>query len=114
MNIVQLKIKLVEDLVGRSINNLFESGGQRTAEQHTPVHIADGVWPWYAYCALMSKMHRTRYQCAGCGVPLCSIGNRKVEDDCFTIAHETEYQREMVCKKYDKMKKIKRRQQQNN
>jgi hypothetical protein len=87
-----------------------------TAEQHTPVHIADGVWPRYAYCALMSKMHRTRYQCAGCGVPFCSIGsaNGKVEDDCFTIAHETEDQREMVCKKYDKMKKINRRQQQNN
>jgi hypothetical protein len=60
----------------------------------------------------MSKMHRTRYQSAGCGVPLCSIGNGKVEDDC--IAHETEDQREIVCKKYDKMKKIKRRQQQNN
>jgi hypothetical protein len=44
-----------------------------TAEQHIPVHIADGVWPRYAYCALMSKMHRTRYQFAGCGVPLCSM-----------------------------------------
>jgi hypothetical protein len=85
-----------------------------TAEQHTPVPMADGVWPWYAYCALMSKMHRTTYQCAGCGVPLYSIGNGKVEDDCFTIAHETEDQREMVCKKHDKMKKINRRQQQNN
>jgi hypothetical protein len=62
----------------------------------------------------MSKMHRTRYQCAGCGVPLCYIGNGNVEDDCFTIAHETEDQREMVCKKYDKMKKINQRQQQNN
>jgi hypothetical protein len=53
----------------------------------------------------MSKMHRTRYQCAGCGAPLCSIGNRKIEDYCFAKAHETEDQQEMVCKKYDKMKK---------
>jgi hypothetical protein len=29
MNIVQLKMKLVEDLVGRSIGNLFKSGGQQ-------------------------------------------------------------------------------------
>jgi hypothetical protein len=38
MNIVKFKMKLVEDLVGRSIDNLFESGGT-AVEQHTPVHI---------------------------------------------------------------------------
>jgi hypothetical protein len=42
MNIVQFKMKLVEDLVGRSIDNLFESGGGG-GEQHTPVHIKGGV-----------------------------------------------------------------------
>jgi hypothetical protein len=87
--------------------------GDNSRAAHPSPHCR-WLWPWYGYCALMSKMHRTRYQCAGCGVPLCSIDNRKVEDDCFTIAHETEDQREMVCKKYDKMKKINRRQQQNN
>jgi DDE_Tnp_1-like zinc-ribbon len=81
-------MKLVEDLVGRNIDNLFEGGGQ--VEQHTPVHIEGGVQLRCAYCALMSRMQRTRYQCAGCGVPLCSIGNGKVQDDCFTTAHETE------------------------
>jgi hypothetical protein len=59
-------------------------------------------------------MCRTWYQCAGGGVPLCSIGNGKVDNDCFKIAHETEDRREMVCKIYDKMKKRNRRQQGNN
>jgi GTP-binding protein EngB required for normal cell division len=58
-------------------------------------------------------MRKTRYQCAGCGVPLCSIGNGKVDDNCFTIAHETAERQELVCKKYDKMKKRNRRQQDN-
>jgi hypothetical protein len=40
MNIVQFKMKLVEDLAGRSIDkNLFESRGGG-GEQHTPVHCA--------------------------------------------------------------------------
>jgi hypothetical protein len=60
MNIVQFKMKLVEDLVGRSIDNLFESGGGGGGEQHTPVHIEGGVQLWCTYCALMSRMHRAR------------------------------------------------------
>jgi hypothetical protein len=48
MNIVQFKMKLVEDLVGRSINNLFESGA-RGGEQHNPVHIKGGVLLGCAY-----------------------------------------------------------------
>jgi hypothetical protein len=58
----------------------------------------------------MSRMRRTRFQCAGCGVPLCLIGNGKVDNDCFTIAHETAERQELVCKKYDKMKTRNRRQ----
>jgi hypothetical protein len=112
MNIVQFKMKLKEDLVGRSIDNVFESGGGG-GEQHTPVHIEGGVQLRCAYCALMSRMRRTWYQCAGCGVPLCSIGNGKV-GDCYTIAHETAKRQELVCKKYDKMKKRNMRQQDNN
>jgi hypothetical protein len=111
LNIVQFKMKLVEDLVGRNIDILFEGGGQ--VEQHTPVHIEGGVQLQCAYCALMSRMRRTRYQCAGCGVPLCSIGNGKVQDKCFKTAHETEERLEMVCKKHAAMKKRNRRQKQN-
>jgi hypothetical protein len=104
MNIVEFKIKLVEDLVGRSIDNPFDGKGGG-GEQHTPVHIEGGQRSWSAYCALMSRTRRTRIQCAGCGVPLCSIGNGRVGDDFFTLAHETEDRQEMVCRKYDKMKK---------
>jgi hypothetical protein len=53
------------------------------------------------HCALMSRTRGTRMQCAGCGVPLCSIGNERVGDDCFTLAHETEDRREMVCRKIE-------------
>jgi hypothetical protein len=108
LNIVQFKMKLVEDLVRRNINSLFQGGGQ--LEQHSPVHIEDGIRLRCAYCTLMSQMQRTRYQCAGCGVPLCSIGNRNVQDNCFTIAHETVERLEMVCKKHAEMKKRTRRQ----
>jgi hypothetical protein len=58
----------VEDLVGRSINNIFKSRGGG-GEQHTPVHIEGGVWLQCAYGALMSRMRKTRYQCMGCGGP---------------------------------------------
>jgi hypothetical protein len=42
LNIVQFKMKLVEDLLGRIIDNLFE-GGRGQVEQRTPVHIEGGV-----------------------------------------------------------------------
>jgi hypothetical protein len=53
MNILQFKMKLVEDLVGRSIDNLFKRRGGG-GEQYTPVHIEGGVQSQCAYCALMS------------------------------------------------------------
>jgi hypothetical protein len=102
VNIVEFKIKLVEDLVGRSIDNLFDSEGGG-GEQHTPVRIEGGQRSWCAYCALISRTRRTRIQCAGCDVPLCSIGNGRVGDDCFTLAHENKDRREMVCRKYDEI-----------
>jgi DNA polymerase III epsilon subunit-like protein len=107
INIVQFKMQLVEDLVGKSINDLFESGGTERGggEHHTPIHIVGGVRPRCAYCSMLSRFRRTRYQCAGCGVPLCSIGNGRVEDDCFTAAHETEDRRQMVCKRYQEVQK---------
>lgn len=104
MNIVEFKMKLVEQLIGRSIDNLFEDEGGG-GEQHTPVHVEGGKRLRCAYCALMSRTRRTRIQCAGCGVPLCSIGNGRIGDDCFTLAHETEDRQQMVRRKYDEMKK---------
>jgi hypothetical protein len=36
---------------------------------------------------------------------LCSIGNGRVQEDCFTVAHETEEKLDLVCKKHVEMKK---------
>jgi hypothetical protein len=50
MNIAQLKMKLVEDLVGRSIDNLFESGGkQGSRAAHPSPHCR---WGMAAVCIL--------------------------------------------------------------
>ena len=87
------------------MDELFESGGSGRVEQHTAVKIEGGLRLRCAYCAPMSRMRKTRYQCVGCGVPLCSIGNGRVDDDCFTQAHETEDRRQMVAKKYLEMQK---------
>jgi hypothetical protein len=103
MNIVQFKLKLVEDLVGKTVDDLF--GNDEEREDHTPVHIQGEVRSRCAFCALLSRVRRTRYKCLGCGVPLCSIGSGKVDDDCFTIAHETEDRRQLVCTKYLEMQK---------
>lgn len=106
MNIVQFKMQLVEDLVGKSMDELFAGGAEfEERQQHNPVHLEGGIRARCAYCALMSRVRRTRFQCAACGVPLCSIGCGKVEDDCFTVAHETEDRQQMVCKKYLEMQK---------
>jgi hypothetical protein len=42
------------------------------------------------------------------------MGRWRVEDNCFTIAHETKDQQQMVCKKYLEIKKRNRRQKENN
>ena len=41
MNIVQFKMQLVEDLVGRAIDDLFDTEEERV--EHTPIHIEGGV-----------------------------------------------------------------------
>jgi ribosomal protein L34E len=104
MNIVQFKMKLVDNLVGKNIDSLFDSGGCAD-DQHVPVHITDEVTSLCVWCALMSRSRQTRYQCAKCGIPLSSIGNGRVEEDCFTAAHETGDRLEMVQRKNDEMKK---------
>jgi hypothetical protein len=60
MNIVQFKMKLVDDLVGKSIGNLFESG-ECADDQYTPVHVAGTSRLLCVYCAVISrpKVRRT-------------------------------------------------------
>ena len=102
MNIVQFKMELIEGLVGQKLDDLFETD---TEMPHCPTHIEGNLRSRCAYCALLSRQRRTRYKCARCGVPLCSIGNGKVEDDCFTRAHESENVQRLVCSKYQEMQK---------
>jgi hypothetical protein len=109
MNIVQFKIQVVEDLVGSSISDLFDTSCEHVHE-HVAVPIEGGVRSRCAYCALMSRMCRTRFQCIVCGVPLCAMGSGKVENDCFSQAHKTEDRRQMVCTKFREMQKKNRKQ----
>jgi len=101
MNIVDFKMQLVEGLVGIWMDN------QPVEEEveHVPVHVQEGVRSWCAYCVLLLRTRRTRYKCIGCGVPLCSIGSGKVDDDCFAQAHESKERQNLVCKKYEAMQK---------
>jgi hypothetical protein len=110
MNIVSFKMKLVDDLVGNTVRNLNKSG-ECADDLHTAVQIADDVRSLCVYCAVVSKpkISRTRYQCSKCGIPLCSIGSGKVEDDCFTMAHKTEDTLDIVKRKHVEMKKRNRR-----
>ena len=101
LNIVEFKMQLIEGLVGQRIEDL--SGGDEGEVLHIAMQIDGGTRSRCAYCALMSRTRRTRYQCRGCGVPLCSVGNGKVDDDCFTQAHESEERRNLVWRKYQAM-----------
>lgn len=103
MNIVEFKMTLVEGLVGKTIEELFNDGV--TDVPHSAVHIEGNLRSRCAFCALLSRQQRTRYKCLSCGVPLCSIGNGKVEDDCFSKAHESEEVQRLVCVKYEEMQK---------
>ena len=91
MNIVSFKMKLVEGLIEKKIDDLYESADKEKEEQHMLVHVVGTTRFRCAYCSLMfGKSTRTRWKCVGCGVPLCSMGNGKVTSDCFAMAHESE------------------------
>ena len=103
VNKVKFKMELIEGLVGKTMDDLFEE--EEMEVPHAAIHIEGDVRARCAYCALLSRQRRARYKCVSCGVPLCSIGNGKVEDDCFTKAHESEQMRDLVCSKYEQMQK---------
>ena len=60
-----------------------------------------------AHCALYSKASWTRFRCSApdCQLPLCSVGNGLVGQDCFSLCHGSEELHKAVLKKYDAMKK---------
>jgi hypothetical protein len=107
VNIAKFKMSVIEELLGGSVDALFDTSIVNPMEEHVCVAI-QGKHGRHrcAYCALMSsRCSRTRFQCKACGVPLCSVGNGRAQNDCFTEAHETEERRTMVLKKYHEMQK---------
>jgi hypothetical protein len=104
MNVVQFKMELIVKLVGKTMDDLFR--GDNMDADHTPIRIEGNIRHRCAYCAIFTRTRRTRYKCKSCGIPFCSIGNGRVEDDCFTLAHESEKMRQVACNKYEQMKKF--------
>ena len=101
MNIVEFKAKLIETFVGVK----FGIGGPVGHQEVVHVPQRSNSRNICAYCALFSLYRRTRFRCAGCEVPLCSLGSGHVDKDCFTICHESKKTREMVIRKFEAMKK---------
>ena len=106
VNIAKFKMSLIEELLGGSVEALFDASVVNPTEEHVCVAI-EGKHGRHrcAYCALMSRASRTRFQCKACRVPLCSVGNGRVQNDCFAEAHESEERRQMVLKMYHVMQK---------
>jgi hypothetical protein len=104
-NLTQFKLQLILDLVGKSDNALFSGSNEDEVLEHSICVVpipGDGRRVKCAYCGLMTRGEcRTRYMCAACGVPLCSMDSGKVSYDSLTEAHQTQQDRiEMVQKKH--------------
>jgi hypothetical protein len=92
MNIVEFKKQLVADFLGREAMEELKGKGMAKGEgvEHVPVRVEGNTRYRCALCAMEEKDKRTRFKCALCGVPFCKVGNGRVENDCFTIAHKSE------------------------
>jgi len=104
-NIVMFKTQLIQDLVGKKHDELFNSEDKEELEQHVAVRVEGETRYRCAYCALLNKRRRTRHICAKCGIPLCCFGNGKVEEDCFRLVHDCDKTMDLVRKKYKEMQK---------
>ena len=98
LNVAEFKMKLVEDLVGKLLTDLFgDSIWRFMPGRRNGTHVcSDPGWP-------KSQVRVPRTHVAVCGVPLCSMGSGKVKYDCFTEAHKTEDRVNMVLKKHQQM-----------
>jgi hypothetical protein len=90
--IVEFKKQLVADFIGKQRMEERSTGGKEIErdEEHVPVRVEGTTRYRCALCAMEDKDKRTRFKCGMCGVPLCSVGNGKVESDCFIIAHKSD------------------------
>ena len=101
MTLVDFKLKLIEGFVGTKITSVVPV--PRNVE-HVPERRNSRNR--CAYCALfLARQTRTRFWCAACNVPLCSVGSGHVDQDCFTLCHQSDMMKNLVIKKYAAMKK---------
>lgn len=104
-NIVKFKTQLVEDLTGKKQEELVDSGDKEISEQHVPIRVDGQTRYRCTYCALKNIRRRTRHICAACGIPLCCLGNGKVDKDCFSFVHDCANTMELVRDKFKEMQK---------
>jgi Transposase IS4 len=100
ITIVEFKAKLVNMLVGNKISKpvVLEPTVHEMIRTHRR-HIC-------TYCALFSKVTRTRYKCIvpSCDLALCGVSNGRSESDCFAKAHATKEMHQACLEKKQAMK----------
>jgi hypothetical protein len=85
LNMVDFRLQLLENFVGTSAPRFVTTF---VPLEHVQIH--SDVRARCAYCAVFSRVSRTRVRCSTCQVPLCSVGHGRKEVDCFALAHENE------------------------
>lgn len=104
---MQFKTRLVEELIGKTIDELMEGKTREEQDAHVPVQFEDGKRPRCVLCTMTgTKIIRTSYKCGLCGIPLCCFGFTHGERDCFGEAHKSEVEYQRVLKKHLAMKNL--------
>ena len=100
LSIVDYKRELVMTLVGGRFEDIPE-----VIVRHLP--LRGNQRNRCAYCAMFSRMRRTRFKCSAdcCNLPLCSVGTGNAEQDCFTMCHANREIHKAVLAKYRMMQK---------
>ena len=99
LNIVDFKIKIIQSFVGTRITDISTSSTvtvKHELNRSNQRHMC-------AYCGLFGFKKRTRYKCAGCHVPLCSMGTGRTTSDCFTLCHSNDNLHKATIKRYEYM-----------
>ena len=103
VNFVEFKSHLLQYFVGDRIRAISAA----PTVEHTVVRMENRRR--CAYCAVHSKVRRTRYMCRNCMIPLCCMGNGITGTDCFMSAHENQTIMNIVRNKFNTMQqKIKK------
>ncbi|MFM7529124.1 MAG: exonuclease domain-containing protein [Nodosilinea sp.] len=106
VNIVDYKIRLVEYLVGKDINELLEGKSKEENDEHKPIELPQGRRERCVVCTMESGGRtRTRFRCQVCGVALCVPGHGKHINNCFAEAHSSLDVLKKVLKKAEAMKR---------